>query len=76
MVAKIELRMLIPPETSLEYLLSHAITLNGKVYHYVFRDGMTTACGMGIIGASVVPVAEARGRLCRRCERVVRALVK
>jgi len=73
-VTKLELKMLIPPETSREYLLSHTIALNGEVYHYVMADGFSTPCGMGIIGAPVLPIAEARGRLCERCERVVRAL--
>lgn len=74
MVSKIKLKMLIPPETSREYLLSHTIALNGEVYHYVLADGMTTACGMGIIGARPLPVAEARGRLCGRCANVVKSL--
>jgi hypothetical protein len=76
MVAKIELKMLIPPKTSLEYLLGHAIALNGEIHHYVFRDGMTTPCGIVVFGARPLPVARAKGRLCVRCARIVEAVAK
>jgi len=74
MVTKIELKMLIPPVTTRVWLLGHSVALNGEVHHYVMRDGFSTPCGMGIIGAPVLPVAEARGRLCGRCAAVVKAL--
>jgi len=76
MVTKIELKMLIPPVTTREYLLSHTIALNGEVHHHVLADGFSTPCGYGIIGAPTLPVAEARGRLCQRCVSVVKALTQ
>lgn len=74
MTTFIELKMQIPPVTTREHLLGHAVSLNGQVYHHVLADGRTTACGFEFIGAPVTPVARASGRLCKRCAAVVAAL--
>ena len=75
MVTKLELKLALAG-TSLQWLLSHAITLNGEVSHYVMRDGATTACGEVVFGARTVHIEQMAGRLCNRCTRVVKSMMK
>jgi len=72
-VTKIELKLALM-RTSPEYLLSHVTTVDGEVHHYVMKDGMTTACGQGVVGARRLSIEKMRGRLCKRCVSVVKAL--
>lgn len=75
MVTKIALKLALA-NTSLEWLLSHVVTLNGEVSHYVMKDGATTACGEVVFGAKTLPIERMGGRLCGRCTMVVKSLMR
>lgn len=75
MVTKVELKLALA-DTSLEWLLSHVVTLNGDVYHYIMKDRMTTPCGYAILGANVLQIEQMEVQLCARCIRIVRSLTK